>query len=65
MEIHHDILNMDWHGTSILVLKKGEENEPLFNGFVEKLVCQKENQLFTLRISGIGETVKLDREKKK
>lgn len=59
-----EILNKDWSGTSILVLKKGEENEPLFNGFIEKLVCQKENQLLTLRISGIGGTVKLDREKK-
>ncbi len=64
-ENQKEILNKDWSGTSILVLKKGEENEPLFNGFIEKLTCQKENQLLMLRISGIGATVKLDREKKK
>lgn len=60
-----EILNRDWSGTSISVLKEGEENEPLFNGFVEKMICQKENQLLTMKICGIGETIKLDREKKK
>ena len=59
-----EILNKDWSGTKISVFKM-EENEPLFRGFVEKIFFQMENQLLTIRISGIGETAILDRVKKK
>lgn len=64
-ENQNEILNTDWAGTTILILKEEEESEPLFNGVVDKVAYQKENQFLMLRISGIGETVKLDREKKK
>ncbi len=61
MENEIEILNTDWSKEKILVFK---ENEPLFNGFVEKLVCRKENQFLTLKINGAGQTARLDREKK-
>lgn len=64
-EDQQEILSRDWTDTEITVLKKGEESLPLFSGRVEKLVCDKEGRLLTVLICGIGETAKLDREKKK
>jgi len=64
-EDQQEILFRNWTDTTITVLKKGEEGLPLFSGRIEKLVCHKENRLLTVQISGIGETAKLDREKKK
>lgn len=63
-ENQREILSRDWSDTPVTVLKK-EENFPLFSGKIEKLVCHKENRLLTVQIWGIGETAKLDREKKK
>ncbi len=63
-ENQEDVLNTNWSGTSIEVLKKGEENSPLFIGFIEKLLFQKENQFLTVIIRAVGETAKLDRQKK-
>ena len=64
-EDQQEILSRDWTDTEITVLKRGEESLPLFSGRVEKLVCDKEGRLLTVLICGIGETAKLDREKKK
>ena len=64
-EDQQEILSRDWTDTEITVLKKGEESLPLFYGRVDKLVCDREGHLLTALIYGIGETAKLDREKKK
>ena len=64
-EKQQEILSRDWSDTEITVLKKGEEGLPLFSGRIERLVCYKENHLLAVQIWGIGETAKLDREKKK
>lgn len=62
-ENQEEILERDWSGTKIYVL--GKENELLFAGSLEKIICWKENQLLRMKISGISETVKLDRYKKR
>lgn len=62
VENQREILNTDWSAANILVFK---ENELLFSGFVKNLICQKESQFLTLKIKGVGQTAKLDREKKK
>lgn len=60
-----EILNKNWYSTQILVLEKEKESMPLFNGRIEKLICKQENQLLIVELSGIGETIFLDKEKKK
>lgn len=64
-ENQEDILNTDWSGTKISIWKKAEGKEALFRGSIERLICRKENKMLMLEIRGVGETVKLDREKKK
>ena len=60
-----NILNTDWSDTKILVIKKNEEDRPLFYGVIKTFICKKENKLLVLEITGLGETIVLDREKKK
>lgn len=62
-ESQEEILRRDWFGTPIYVFRK--ENELLFAGSLEKIICRKENQMLMMEISGISETVKLDRYKKR
>ena len=62
-ESQEEILGRDWSGTPISVFRR--ENELLFVGSIEKLTCRKENQMLMMEISGISETVKLDRHKKR
>lgn len=62
-ESQEEILGRDWSGTPVSVFRR--ENELLFVGSIEKLTCRKENQMLMMEISGISETVKLDKHKKR
>lgn len=64
-EDHQEILSRDWSDANITVLRKGEEGLPLFTGSIERLVGHKENQLLIMEVFGIGETIRLDRRKKR
>lgn len=59
-----EILGTNWSGKTISVFQKGNGNEPLFIGVIEKIFCRKENQLLIVEIRGIDATIKLDRQKK-
>ena len=64
-EDQEEVLYKNWSDTKILVIKKEEENQPVFRGLIQSLVCKKENRILVVEISGIGETIKLDRKKRK
>lgn len=64
-EDQEEVLHKNWSDTKILVIKKDEENQPVFQGVIQSLVCKKENRLLLVKISGIGETINLDRKKRK
>lgn len=59
------ILYTDWSDTEILVIKKNEEDRPLFYGVIKTFICKKENKLLVVEITGLGKTIVLDREKKR
>lgn len=62
-ESQEEILGRDWSGTSIYVYQN--EEELLFAGSIEKLICRKGNQLLEMEIRGISGTAKLDRKRKR
>lgn len=64
-EKERDILGRNWRASQISLWSRGETDELLFCGRAEKLICSKENQLLLLEIQGVGETIKLDRKKKR
>lgn len=65
-ESQEDIRHTDWSDTPITIWKKGEsEKELMFYGGISRMACKKENRMMQLEIYGIGQTIKLDRVRKK
>ena len=62
-EKQEEILYTDQTEKVISVFLK--EDGVLFSGFVEKIICKKENQFLQIEIEGISATERLDRYKKR
>ena len=57
-------LHNDWFDNKI-ILKTGKQDNALFCGEVERLYTKKENQFLEIEIAAVGNTIMLDKEKKK